>query len=214
MTRPILLDIDLDDVDPNGIVELETLVGAGDFTIGGALASGGVATMDYARQLVVTSVGNDLGLTFTVTGTDQDGIALVESVAGANATTAETAGYFKTVIQIASDGATAADVSWGTVDEASSQSVPLNSISDSGATIHVDVTGTIDFTIQERFDNVQASTTAIQDAKWQDVTALADKTADTTSILTVGASACRAMVNSHSSAAEMQVYISQPPYGG
>lgn len=201
-----VIDIDLDDVDDNGVVELETLGSATDFTIGGALASGGVATMDYARQLVITSVGNDAGITFTVTGTDADGLALSEVVTGPNATTTETAGYFKTVTQIASSGATADDVSVGTVDEASSHTYPVNQVAANGTAIHVNVTGTINFTVQERFDDIQATGNPVQTNNWQSITALAAKTADTTSTASVGATALRILVNSHSSGGELQMH--------
>lgn len=200
------LDIDLVDIDADGITVAETLGAAGNFAITGALASGGSATLDHARQLVCTAVGNESARTFTVTGTDADGVAQTEAITGPNATTTESTKYFKTVTQIASDDATANDVSFGTVDEASSHIYPVNQYAAIGTAIHVNVTGTLDFTVQERFDDIQASVTAKQTDNWQNITALTTKTADTTATATVGATALRVIINSHSSGAELQMH--------
>lgn len=209
--RPYEIDIDLDDVDDNGIVESETLSGGGvqSFTIGGALASGGVATMDYARQVICTTAANESARTFTITGTDADGKALTETMTGPNISTAETAGYFKTVTSITSDDDTAGAVYFGTVDEVMSITFPLDYRNTEAATYAVDVTGTINFTVEESFEKIQSLTAPSQDASWHSLSALASKTADTVSVGTINATAVRIKVNSHSSAAELQLHISQ-----
>jgi len=205
MSYPQTIDIDLDDVDPNGIFTINTVAGAITLTLAGALVSGTVATMDYARQIGILSSGNDTGITFTVTGTDGDGRALSEVVTGASATTAESAGYFKTVTSIVTSGAAAANVTIGTVDEAVSNTYPLNHHASTGALISAVVTGTIDYTIEERFDDIQIST-GLQSG-WTDITAFADKTATVTSTATRGATAFRIVINSHSSGARLLTSI-------
>lgn len=212
MTQVIILDIDLDDADPNGIFLVAAIGGAGAITMDGALVSGGIATMDFARQIGIISAGNDSGITFTIVGTDQDNKDLTEVITGGNIATVESSDYFKTIESITASGASAGNVTIGTVDEVSSQSVPLRSKSGLGATININVTGTINFSVQERFDNIQLTNLAIQNANWQDVSALNAKTADTTASISAGATAARIIVNSHSSAAELQMYINQPPY--
>lgn len=214
MTQVIVLDIDLDDADPNGIFLIDSISGAETITMDGALVSDGVATMDFARRIGILSAGNDVGITFTIVGIDQDKKPLTNVVTGVSAGTAESADYFKTVISITTSGASAGNVTIGTVDEASSQTVPLRSKSASGATINVNVTGTIDFSVQERFDNIQLSDLAVQADNWQDISTLNAKTADTTAIISPGGSATRVIINSHSSGAELQMYIAQPPYRG
>lgn len=209
MPRPKEIDIDPVDVDDDGVVAAETLAAAGNFTIGGALASGGSVTFDYPRQLIQTTVGNESARTFTITGTDEDGVAQTLAMAGLNATTGETAQYWSTVTQIASDDATANDVKFGTVDEIQTKTYPLNFYSDDAATISVDVTGTIDFTVQETFDSVLDLSSPAVNATWADISALADKTADTTSTATKNATAVRITVNSYSSGAELQARIIQ-----
>ena len=72
----------------------------------------------------------------------------------------------------------------------------------------MDVTGTIDFTVQETFDDIQSL--GLQGAQWLAISALSAKTADTTSKSTVGATAIRLIVNSYSSGAELQMNVIQP----
>lgn len=70
-------------------------------------------TPSSVRKITITSAGNDSARTFTVTGTDYNDAALVSQVTGANAGTATTSVVFKTVTQIAVDGATASTVTAG-----------------------------------------------------------------------------------------------------
>ena len=56
----------LDAADDNGIAQSQTTAGAADLTLNGALVSGGVATFDSPRQVIITSGGNDTGVTFTI----------------------------------------------------------------------------------------------------------------------------------------------------
>jgi hypothetical protein len=63
----------------------------------------------------VTSVGNDSGIDWTVTGTDADGNAHSETFDGANAGAATSTGHFKTVTDVSADGATAGNVTAGVV---------------------------------------------------------------------------------------------------
>lgn len=208
-------DIDLVDADPDGIAEAQTPSGAEALALGGVLVSGGVATLDYARQLAIVSDGNESGITFTVVGTDADGYALTEVITGPNITTVESTGYFKTVTSVTTNGAGAGNITVGTVDEACTATIPLQWGSPHACTINVDVTGTISFTVQETFDDVQrpglAAQSAHQNSQWLNITALATKTADTTSTATVGASAIRLLVNSYSSGAELQMTLVQAP---
>lgn len=208
--RPKEFDFDPINVDPDGLVETITPVGAGAITLDGALTSGGAATLDYARRLNITSDGVDSGVTFTVTGTDQDLKTLVEVITGPSTATVESTGYFKTVSSIVISGAGTGNITIGTVDEISSQTIPIDYTSDTAAAISVDVSGTIDFTVQETYSNVQETLLASQSARWLDLTALADKTVDTNSTATKGAVALRLVVNSYSSGAEIQMNLVQP----
>ena len=99
--------------DADGISVAATLSEAGNLTIGGALASGGAVTFDQPRNVTITSAGDDTGITFTVTGTDETGAAQTEVITGADTDVAIGTSYFATVTQIAASGASAGNVSAG-----------------------------------------------------------------------------------------------------
>lgn len=202
------VDVDLDSVDADGVCTAQTATGAGSLTIDGALTSGGVATMDYARQIGIGSSNNDSGVTFTLTGTDNDDKALSEAVTGPNAGTAESTGYFKTITGVSVDGATVSDVQLGTVDEVVSQTIPVDRASSNMATVGVDITGTINYSGEYTLDDVQDTLTGSQNAQWFALSALASKTADAIGSMPLGVTAVRLKVNSHSAGAEAQMWVS------
>jgi hypothetical protein len=206
--RPKEFDVDPDNVDTDLVAASQTLA-----TGGGALTLT-TTSLDYARQLGVACVGNETGNTFTVVGTDADGYAQTEAVAGVSATTAETAKYFKTISSITGSAATATGgVSVGTVDELATQTIPLDWRSDVTAAVNVDVTGTVNFTVQYTFDDIQrpgqSVQSAAQNAQWLDITAFSSKTADTVGTAPLGATALRLVINSYSNGAEVQMNVNQ-----
>lgn len=199
-------DFDLDDADPNGIVTAGAIGGAGAITLNGALVTSGVATMDFARRIGILSAGDDSGDTFTIVGTNPDGAALTEVVTGGNATTVESDGYFLTVTSITASGASAGNVTIGTVDEIASKTIPVNAYCTEPATIALKVTGTINCTIQEMFRNVWRGS-AIVNTDWQNIPTLSGKISNTNSQSSNQATAIRFVVNSHSSGAEVQMNV-------
>lgn len=101
-----------------------------------------------AHQINITSGANLSGITFTLTGTDADDVALTEAVTGPNATTVESTGYFKTVTSIAISGTLGANtVDLGWVDEFVTPTIQLNTYA-RGVSANIDVTGTINYTVQ------------------------------------------------------------------
>lgn len=106
---------DGDAADADSICQSQTPAGGGeqDLNINGANASGGVATFTAARKVTVASAGTDDGRTFTITGTDVNGDALVETLAGPDTATVTTTGYFRTVTQVTVDDDTAGAITVG-----------------------------------------------------------------------------------------------------
>lgn len=204
--RPKEYDVDVADANLTGFAS--NVTGA-TFTLTANEADDSLAHQVSIRNDAAT---DHSGKTITLVGTDANGAALTEVVTGpAGTATVESSGYFKTLTSAtpsATIGADTFDIGW--VDEVSTQAIPLNWRSPNGATINVDVTGTIDFTVQETFDAIQDA--GIQNAQWVNISALASKTADTTSKSTVGATAIRLIVNSYSSEAELQMNVVQPDY--
>jgi|TARA_R110000744_G_C19059916_1_gene528826 hypothetical protein len=91
-------------LDADGISTAASVSEDAALTINGALASGGSVTNASGRQVTILSAGDDSGNTFTVVGTDVNEAALTEAVTGANAGTATSSGYFKTIASITLSG--------------------------------------------------------------------------------------------------------------
>jgi hypothetical protein len=94
-------------LDADGVCASQTLAGAGDLTINGALASSGVATFGEQQRVTLYSTANYSLLTFTVYGTTANGAVISESLAGPNNSTVTTTSNFKTVTRIAASAALA-----------------------------------------------------------------------------------------------------------
>jgi hypothetical protein len=211
-------DFDPDATDADGLVTIASISGAGALTLNGALVTGGVGVMDYARRIAILSAGNDSGDTMTIVGTDADGVALTEVLTMANADTAESTGYFKTVTSLTASGASAGNVTIGVADEFQSQTIVIDARSPYPCTIDVDVTGTITWTVQEMFDSTKRAD--LQNAKWRDIDgtttvgALEDMASivntDVIGVSSVGAKAIRFVVESFTDTAEAQMRVSQP----
>jgi glutamine amidotransferase-like uncharacterized protein len=101
------------------ICDTQTRASAGDLIINGTYNVGGVAKFLTLRPVVIFSVGNDTGRTFTVYGTDAFGSAVSNTVTGANGNIAETTIGFRSVTRVSVNGATAGNVAVGTKNVAS-----------------------------------------------------------------------------------------------
>lgn len=114
--------------DPDGVCLSQTPAATGvqELTIAGALASGGVATMDTPRHVSITSAANDSGRTFTVTGTDRYGNTISEAITGPNTTTVVGSSNFATVTSVQTDDDTLGAITVGSADEAEGPWIPLN----------------------------------------------------------------------------------------
>lgn len=112
--RPVLLTKTLAAASVNAIAQSQSLGAAGNVTLNGATASGGLATLDTQRRVLITSAGNDSGISFTVFGATDSGTAIQETLTGANAGAVATNQDFATVTKVSSSGATASTVQIGT----------------------------------------------------------------------------------------------------
>jgi hypothetical protein len=92
-------------LDADGVCASQTLGGAGNLTINGALASGGVATLGEQARITLYSTANYSAVTFTIYGTDTMGRSISEAMAGPNNNTVTSTLNYKTVTRIASSGA-------------------------------------------------------------------------------------------------------------
>lgn len=152
------------------------------------------------------------GKTALLTGTDPDGNAQTETVTlpGSSATV-ESTKYFKTltsVVPSATIGADTMDIGW--VDEFSTGTYVLNWHNANAAHIHVDVTGTINYTVDQASGNPLTATAPAQSLNWQAITAFSAKTAGVLGAAAVGVTAIRFIANSYTDGATATMYVNQP----
>lgn len=143
-----------------------TLVSTGATLANGILVPSGIAVTDMPRRVIFTSSGNDSGITFTVIGTDVNGNTQTEVVTGsAGVTPAATALDYKTFGPVVASGASAGTVSIGGGGGggivAASPWVRFDMWVAGGIAIQVDVTGTVNYTIQQTLDDPNSPTNAV-----------------------------------------------------
>ena len=212
-------DIDPIVVDTNGIAESQTLGGAGNVVLDGALCDLGTAAVfnitdaGYSDGIKGVQIGIQCGgdintVTFTITGTDQDGIAQTGTVTGVNGNTVETTEYWRTITQIAADGAVGSAITIGPVDEIITQIIPLNWRNGQAPATYVvtGLSGTCQFDIDECFDSLNTAA-LIQGATF--FTNQSNKSADLAAVGTSHATGVRLKFDSYTSGAELQFHVRQ-----
>jgi hypothetical protein len=158
----------LDAADADGICESQTPSGAGALTLDGVLVSGGVATLDAARRVLITAVGDESGKTFTITGTSYNGQVQSETITGPNATTAQSVLDYKTVISVTISAAAANAITVGTNGVASSRWLRLDNWAFPQVGIQCNVNGTVNYTVQQTLDdpNDPTNPVAVSAVNW------------------------------------------------
>lgn len=181
----------------------QTTGGAGNLTINGSLASGGVATLAAQQFIGITSAGNDSAVNFTVTGTDDQGRVISQTIAGPNANTVQTTLNFRTVTQIAVSAAVGVAVTVDTLGTGASQEIPLNqyvtpfNVSES---IEV-ISGSGSWTLQYTLDNVFDGTNGPY--VWYNHATLVTVTANANGTIISPVSAVRLLTNSGTGTARL-----------
>lgn len=163
---------------------------------------------NMAHLVIITPSGSVTG-DYVLTGTDQDGQVQTETLATDTTNAVTSAKYYKTLTQVLAPsgiGAETVDIGW--TDDAVSPTYPLDWPSQANANIFVDISGTINFTVQECFGNVWVITPSTQ--PWSNISALASKTADTYGQSSVGATGFRVLLNSLTAGATVSYYTDQP----
>jgi hypothetical protein len=153
----------------NNIALSQTTAGAANLTLNGSTVTSGVAVLDEPRQVLITNVGNDSGITFTVYGTWIGGQTISETVQGTSGSTVATTLDFATVTRVAASGATSVSgVTVGTNGVAGSRWVRLDSWADAQTSIQCNVSGTVNYTVQVTMDDPNSPTNpiAIGDVEW------------------------------------------------
>ena len=213
--RRIEINMDLADVDDDGVFQNQTLGGAGNFTLNGAeVVSGEWVTPDlFAKQIGFASTGNISAINFVVSGYQDKNrtIAISETIAGPNNNTVETTNYFYSIQNISASGAVGTNTKAGAVDKAISQIIPIKrSYSDRSERqigLTFIVTGTIDYTVQQTNDDVQSLTDRTFNWLDSDDTNVVSATASKNSNYIAIPQAMRVKINSYSSGAELLIQV-------
>lgn len=181
--QPIIVSVGpIDAADANGIAESQTVTGAAEVDIDGALSVDGVATLDAPRRVLITNGGNDASITFTVYGTTFGGAEVSEVLQGTNAGTVASTVDFLTVTSIVTSGSTSASgITVGTNSAAGSRWVRLDSWADAQTAIQCNASGTVNYTVQVTMDdpNNLSAPVAINSVTWLN-------TSDTDAVTAIG----------------------------
>jgi len=186
------------------VAQDQQLAAAGDLTLDGTLVVDGVAQLGSQRQVRLESAGDISATNFTITGTDDSGAIISETLAGPNATTIATELNFSTVTQIAADSAFATDVEIGTNNIGASQTVPLDQyLTPFNVSLAVIITGTVDVTVEYTFDDIFGDFPGPH--SWTDHPDLTNVTADEDGTFISPVSACRLLTNSGDGTAVLRI---------
>jgi len=98
-------------------------------------------------------------------------------------------------------------VSVGISAASASPSIPLDRRSISPAYLDMDISGTINYTINETFEDIFKATPSTM--RWFPITAFTGKTADVQSAATVASSGVQVITNTVTNGATYTLYISQ-----
>ena len=155
--RPITVTVGpLTAADGNGICTSQT--GVTTFALNGALVTSGVAVLDTARRVAITSDSVDNDKYFTITGTSASGNTQTEVLLGPDTATVYTNLDFKTVTSVTVSTAATGNVEVGTNGVASSAWVMFDPYSFPQIALQCDVTGSVNYTVQQSLDDPNSRT--------------------------------------------------------
>lgn len=127
----------------------------------------GTSTLDVQRRIIVTSGGDDSGITFTATGTDGQGAVIGETFAGANGVSQSVLSY-KTITSILTSGAAASTVKVGTNTVADSQWIRFDDYAaNSQVSIQCSVSGTVNGTVSQTLEDPNRITNQLPTPTYQ-----------------------------------------------
>jgi hypothetical protein len=133
-------------------------------TINGTLAVNGVAYLGTAQRLALASASNDSATSFVVTGTNWAGNTISETIVGPNATTVYSVLDYLTVTSIVASAAATGPITVGTGQQGGSPWVRFDDWSAGAITLQVNVSGTVNYTVQTTLDDPNSPTNPVTPA--------------------------------------------------
>lgn len=164
MPRPVRLTKSLITASANNICASQTPLAGGNLTLNGSTAAGSpaVATLDSIRRVLFTFAGDETGRTFVVYGFNavSGGSPIQETVAGTTPGTVATTQDFGQITRISVDAATAGALTVGTNGVGATPWFLVDNYLDpTNMRISIDVTGTVNYTLQYTDDDIMGSFT-------------------------------------------------------
>lgn len=146
--------------------------GAGAITLTSLAITGPIdpqvgTVLGLARIITLVSGSDDSGITFTITGKDENGVSITEAVTGGASTTVVSTKYYTSVQSITHTGSVAGTFSSGVTNTTASAKLgllPLNLYGRIGATVAVTVSGTISYTVKLTYDDCLGGFTTLANA--------------------------------------------------
>jgi len=169
-----------------------------------------------AHLVIITPTGSITG-SFVITGTDASGIYQTETLATDTVNAVTSTKHYLTLTSVLAPsgmGAETVDIGW--TDDIVSLTYPLNwRQTDFQVSLGVDISGTIDYTVQHTFNQLRSDTTNgapplnAADYKWWPHATLAAKTTDADGNYASPVSATRILINSLTAGATITFYVTQ-----
>ena len=200
--RPFVYTITPAAVSASNIAASQKPGGAGNLTLT-------TKVLDYARILAITSDADDSAHSFAVTGTDQDGNVISETVStGPSSGSVNTVNYYLTIATIHISGAATGNITVGTTNKILGKTLPLEFRSTVAPEVAIVVSGTISITVNNAFSDVLGVSGPYTFMAAS--TGLTTKTANTFGQVAVGATAAQLQVNSYSTGATVSMTVITP----
>jgi hypothetical protein len=157
--RPVVVTVGrLVAANTSNIATSQTPSAAGSLTLNGTLVSGGVATMDTPRRVLITTAA---AISFTITGTDWAGSPISETVTNSGASVASVLSYL-TVTNITNSATAGGNaITVGTNGVADSPWVRFDNYSFGAASIQANVSGTANYTLYFSNDDPNSATNPV-----------------------------------------------------
>ncbi len=187
---------------------------AGAVVLNGSLVSGGVATFDMPRRVLLTTTADETTKTATLTGTNWSGNPISEVVTLVNNSTVASVLDYKTLSSVVISAALTGNLSVGTNGVAGSAWVMCDPWALPPIGVQVNVSGTVNWTVQITYDDPNSPTNAVAPASvaWLSSldTNLVSKTATAAGSLANTPAYVRLLLNSQTNPGYASMTVSQP----
>lgn len=145
----------------NNICLSQTPSGTTKLTLNGALVSGGVAVLDTPRRVLVTVNADEHTKTLTFVGTTFANAPATETLTMPSSGTVYTTIDYKTITSITPSASFSAAITVGTNGIAGSAWVRLDEWSWPNVSLQVNVSGTVNYTVQSTLDDPNGPTNSV-----------------------------------------------------